>query len=517
MPIELATFVAGLSVSDPPGSDQRKQGDDHIRLIKTCLRNSFPNSSKTFYIPDAAAKTGAYVILVTEQNKIFECSTAAAAYSVTLPVLVAGDAGWQCVIWKSTSDTNILTVVAGAGLINGATSIPLFGIYDVCVCRWTGAAWIAETTSLTGMVITSTDAGAVFGPSYEGFRDSPSPAVSDALANFIATGRSSTGVKRTYTRFGGFIWDPTNGSETGGFEFGYLINGTYKNFFQSYGYGETFIIHSNSGYPIWQWCNTTNDANAAGIKLRKDRNGGSIQLNDSLGTHDWAGHDGVAYQLSARIEALIDAAPGAGDMPTRFVFSTNNDGSATLTERLRLKSDGLITTGVNDRLIPGVLFKALVANEAGADVATAQPWFPTNSGVAVEAATTYMFEGLLWLSRAAGAVSHTTGLLFGGTATLTDIMYAAFPGEGDVVTINDVDIATFNVATLSNIKAASTATTEQIKVYVKGIVRITAAGTFIPQFQFSAAPGGAPTVQKSSFFRLEKWGSNVVASQGTWA
>ena len=36
----------------------------------------------------------------------------------------------------------------------------------------------------------------------------------------------------------------------------------------------------------------------------------------------------------------------------------------------------------------------------------------------VAAATTYFFEGLLYMTRAAGITSHTTSMLFGGTATV---------------------------------------------------------------------------------------------------
>jgi hypothetical protein len=51
---------------------------------------------------------------------------------------------------------------------------------------------------------------------------------------------------------------------------------------------------------------------------------------------------------------------------------------------------------------------------------------------------------------------------------------------------------------------------------VKGTARVNAAGTFIPQFKYSAAPGGAPTVKRGSWFRLQPVGNRTVVSQGTW-
>jgi hypothetical protein len=73
------------------------------------------------------------------------------------------------------------------------------------------------------------------------------------------------------------------------------------------------------------------------------------------------------------------------------------------------------------------------------------------------------------------------------------------------------------VATATQIKAASTSTTEVIVFTIEGIVRINAAGTFIPQFQYSAAPGGAPTIQTNTYFTMEAIGSNTSASVGPWS
>ena len=44
MALESATYVSGLVQANPPGTDAISQGDDHIRLIKKVLLNSFPNA-----------------------------------------------------------------------------------------------------------------------------------------------------------------------------------------------------------------------------------------------------------------------------------------------------------------------------------------------------------------------------------------------------------------------------------------------------------------------------------------
>lgn len=164
------------------------------------------------------------------------------------------------------------------------------------------------------------------------------------------------------------------------------------------------------------------------------------------------------------------------------------------------------------------LFKILIADDTGGqNVNTAQPWLPTTGAVSVEASTTYAFEGVLRLSRSAGTTSHTTGLLFGGTATLTSIIYEALVNTGDVVTTGTPALTVIEVSTNTSVKAASTSATEQTYIRVRGIIRVNAAGTLIPQFQYSAAPGGAPTVKSGSHFRLKKLFEASSNTQGTWA
>ena len=50
-----------------------------------------------------------------------------------------------------------------------------------------------------------------------------------------------------------------------------------------------------------------------------------------------------------------------------------------------------------------------------------------------------------------------------------------------------------------------------------GIVRISVAGTFIPQYQWSAAPGVAGVTLRDSYFMLMPVGAQSVAAVGAWA
>lgn len=45
MALETGTYLSDLNINNPAITDQVSQGDDHIRLIKKTIKNSFPNVS----------------------------------------------------------------------------------------------------------------------------------------------------------------------------------------------------------------------------------------------------------------------------------------------------------------------------------------------------------------------------------------------------------------------------------------------------------------------------------------
>lgn len=163
-----------------------------------------------------------------------------------------------------------------------------------------------------------------------------------------------------------------------------------------------------------------------------------------------------------------------------------------------------------------VIERILDSAGTGTNGTAAQNWFPTNGAPTVEAGTVYEFEGLLSMTRAAGTTSHTTSFLFGGTATITSILWKALVKTGDTTASATENGITARAATATVVKAASTSATEEFIGLVKGTVKINAAGTFIPQFSYSAAPGGAPTINIGSYFRLTKKGAGF-NTRGIWA
>lgn len=164
-------------------------------------------------------------------------------------------------------------------------------------------------------------------------------------------------------------------------------------------------------------------------------------------------------------------------------------------------------------------------NNTGLDTAVAAPVFTStmggsaNGAITLQAGKTYAFEANYILTNT-GTTSHTWATLFGGTATLTSIVYSIFglsatssaPATGGLTGF--ANAATAVVAT-----AASTSATENVTIQISGVLTVNAAGTLIPQMKASARPGATGTpgvvVKAGSFFRI--WEMAGTGTVGNWS
>lgn len=106
-----------------------------------------------------------------------------------------------------------------------------------------------------------------------------------------------------------------------------------------------------------------NDSNGSFLGLAKSRGtvDGSatlVQSGDLLGIITFQGADGSDFVQGAEIAAIVDATPGANDMPTRLSFRTTTGGSATPTERLRIDRLGNVTVSTGN-LVVGTAAKGI--------------------------------------------------------------------------------------------------------------------------------------------------------------
>ena len=94
----------------------------------------------------------------------------------------------------------------------------------------------------------------------------------------------------------------------------------------------------------------SNDDNGPQFVLGKSNgtsNGAVTVVTDDalLGRISFQGADGTQTVEAGRIECLVDATPGADDMPGRLVFSTTADGASSPTEHMRIDDGGQVFFG----------------------------------------------------------------------------------------------------------------------------------------------------------------------------
>lgn len=108
----------------------------------------------------------------------------------------------------------------------------------------------SDNLTLGAYTVTSFDAGAGVGPLIELFRDSASPAINDSLGYLYFTGRSSTGVKRTYADLFVTLLDPVNATEDSQITIRGQVAGALTAFVTLTSGGATFISGGTFGGPI---------------------------------------------------------------------------------------------------------------------------------------------------------------------------------------------------------------------------------------------------------------------------
>ena len=241
--------------------------------------------------------------------------------------------------------------------------------------------------------------------------------------------------------------------------------------------------------------------------------------------------------LTAAGRALLDDADAAAQLVTLGAQPLDADltqiagltrsrgklivGGASAWTDLALGAAGtqLVSDGTDVVWDTGGLFFRLNSAHAGANVTTAQNVFPLS--VTLEASTAYEYQLVYSVSRTAGTTGHDFSTLFGGTATLNNI-YRDMSMQGintAATTAASVSYFGYRLSAAAVIVVAGLGTaTSNVWVTERGTVSINGAGTFIPKYQLSAAPGGAYSTNAGGFFTLRKLGAaGANNSQGPWA
>jgi hypothetical protein len=135
----------------------------------------------------------------------------------------------------------------------------------------------------------------------------------------------------------------------------------------------------------------------------------------------------------------------------------------------------------------------------------------TTNGAITLAAGAYEFECLFSLT-SLSSTSGAFGFALGGTATFTQA-WQSIASKPASLTGTQSPTLNFNTAASAAVAPANT-NTNGIAL-IKGIVRVTAAGTVIPQVSLGVA--AAAVVQAGSYFKIAPIGASGVTSVGNWS
>lgn len=135
MPLEAGTYILDLNINNPLSSDKKKVGDDHLRLIKSILRNTFPDANRAFRFNKVTIVAADAVL-----SEPFDMQTifVSASANITLPTPTY--AGWKVTLVNSGTGT--VYVFPPAGTINGLAKIRLSVPNDEQTFVWTGTTFI---------------------------------------------------------------------------------------------------------------------------------------------------------------------------------------------------------------------------------------------------------------------------------------------------------------------------------------------------------------------------------------
>lgn len=199
MTVESATYVGQLNVSLPPGSDQISEGDNHLRLIKQVLQNTFPSvtsnifarantwtSAQTITVPSA---TTALTLVSTEDGagaapgmSLYRDSASPAASDVL------GIFNW---VGRDTATpaSNVITYAQMYAVLENPA--PTLKASQIRFATWQDNVF-TTTMQLFGATlrVTSGDDLAGAEPVLDLFRDSASPADNDAIGYISFSGRA---------------------------------------------------------------------------------------------------------------------------------------------------------------------------------------------------------------------------------------------------------------------------------------------------------------------------------------
>lgn len=142
MGLESGTYVNDLNTANPDGTDTRSEGDNHIRLIKAVLKNTFPGLAGAVWRKQS--KAAGYTVVANDNMSWLDCTA-----GLTL--------SWTACATLGNGHFVIVRANGGAVVIdpNGAETVN--GAATVTVPNGSTALVLCDGTLLIALILVTTD------------------------------------------------------------------------------------------------------------------------------------------------------------------------------------------------------------------------------------------------------------------------------------------------------------------------------------------------------------------------
>lgn len=149
MGLEVATYLDELVPTNPVGAtDPKSQGDDHLRLIKSVLKETFPGLAGSAF--RLQPKSSNYLVAATDNMTMLLCT---ATLTLTLPV--ATSLGNKHMFFVLVKGPSVTLVRSGADTINGLSSTSFsFNQSLIVFCDGTSAYHAMPLSGIGGGFVT---------------------------------------------------------------------------------------------------------------------------------------------------------------------------------------------------------------------------------------------------------------------------------------------------------------------------------------------------------------------------
>lgn len=196
----------------------------------------------------------------------------------------------------------------------------------------------------------------------------------------------------------------------------------------------------------------------------------AVSSGDTLFRMAGVGYDGTDYATSAAIDFIVDATPGANDMPGRVDFLVSPDGSQTMATAMTIRSTGNIGIGAAPAF--GAIDNGVLIKNSGARVGIR---LETTAGASGQFEI-YAESGLGTLDARGNDIRFTnaaTELMRVGASGLVTLPYgqikfpAAQNASSDVNTLDDYEEGTFTPTVIGTGTAGTGTYSVQAGSYTK--------------------------------------------------